>query len=69
MHIDIRILVIRPTIINASESVPVFVPGTQLGDSREAPRDYRRLGLASLCRALLALAFWWVVISLCVELI
>ena len=73
MTIDIRILIIRPTFTNASEGFPVFIPSPQ--PIHAAPRAVqhvapeRRLTLSSLCRALMALAFWWVVISLCVRLI
>jgi hypothetical protein len=69
MNIDIKIVILRPTFINARESLPVFVPSTQLGEVRLPAAEPRRLGLISLCRALFGLMFWWVVISLCVRLI
>jgi hypothetical protein len=65
MHIDIRILVFKPTIMTASEPPLVFVPYPQ---PVQLAAPHRKLGLASFCRALFALAFWWVVIGLCVRL-
>jgi hypothetical protein len=73
MNIDVKILIIRPTFINASEPLPIFVPSVQ--PVHEQPNlvahaaPPRKLTLASFCRALLGLAFWWVVITLCVRLI
>ena len=69
MHIDIRILVFKPTIMTASESLPVFIPQTQLGEGPANSTNHRKLTLSSFCRALVALMFWYVVISLCVRLI
>jgi hypothetical protein len=66
MNIDVKILIFRPTIVNASEPLPVFIPHTQ---PVPLPPPERRLTLASLCRAIFALAFWYWVIVLCLRLI
>jgi hypothetical protein len=69
MHIDIKVLILRPTFINASEPLPVFISYPQPRDESENSPTHRKLTLTSLLRALFGLAFWWVVIGLCVRLI
>jgi hypothetical protein len=73
MNIDIQILIIRPTFIAASEPSPVFIPYPQPVHAQQSSVEHvaprRKLTLASLCRALLALGFWYWVITLCLRMI
>jgi hypothetical protein len=55
MNIDVRILIFRPTIVNASQPLPVFIPYPQVVDVAPRavphPAPPRKLTLASLLRS------------------